>query len=123
MLGNWPSSAHCRILLSRPLSFHMVKRCASGARRCQSCISCLIMGSSAIAQVMIDGALFYAERLSDFEHSQALLFQGPRARRRGFGRARPASDVDAPFSGQGNAGGLTLLGVLQFDFGNTEQQT
>src|SRR5205823_13088378 len=71
---------------------------------------------------MIDSALFYTERLSNFEHRQSLLFQGPRARRGGFGCALPASNVDASFSSQGNAGSLTLRGVLQFDFGNAEQQ-
>ncbi len=35
MLSNSPSSSHCRILLSRPLSFHIVTSSATGAQRCQ----------------------------------------------------------------------------------------
>jgi len=76
-----------------------------------------------MAQVVVDGALFHAERLGDLTDGQPLRPQGLRARRRGLGRAWSPSGVQAALPGQGDAGGLALLGVLQFNLGNTTQQT
>jgi hypothetical protein len=39
-----------------------------------------------------------------------------------LGCARLASDIDTAFFCQGNAGGLMLSAVLQFDFGDAEEQ-
>jgi len=72
---------------------------------------------------VVDSALFDAKRVGNFQDSQPLLFQGPRSRRCGLGCARPPSGVHTTFPGQGNASGLPLLGVLQFDLGDTKQQT
>ena len=59
--------------------------------------------SSAIAQIVVDGALFDAERMSDFGDGELLLSQGLRMGRCGLGRARLAPGVNAAFFSQGNA--------------------
>ena len=65
--------------------------------------------SSAIAQIVVDGALFDAERMSDFGDGELLLSQAPRTGRCGLGRARLAPGVNAAFFSQANAGGLRSL--------------
>jgi hypothetical protein len=50
-----------------------------------------------LPQIVIDGALFDAEGLGDFQDRQTLLSQDLRPRGRGFGCALLAPGVDAAF--------------------------
>ena len=71
-------------------------------------------------QVIIDSAFFDPEGLGDLQNRQALLSQDPRPRGRGFGCAWLTPGVDTALLGDGDAGSLSLLRVLQLDFGDAE---
>ncbi len=74
-------------------------------------------------QVVIHGAFLYAEGLGDFQHRESLLAQGACTRRCGLRRALPTPSVHPALLGEGNAGSLALLGVLEFDLRDTKEET
>lgn len=77
----------------------------------------------AFAQVVVNGAVFGAERLSNLGNGKAAISQGPRARRCCLRGAFLASGVNALFFRGGDADGLPFPYVLMLNLRNTEQDT